>query len=517
MLKGLISGVLVGGVVAGAGLSVASLMTELPVRDTQSTSEAPVGIEGGAVQNSGGDPEKILVDAPSMSAPSVEGAPPSVDLTPGAAPLADTDAVDQPPAAIAQDGMSAPSVDADGGVSVATEEPVLPNPLAEAPSTPTSETDLEVQTAPAVIVFEEEAPAQDAVQDPAPVAEPEVQPEPAPETEPKPEPIVGPASKEEPEAQTQIEPSPEAVMPQEPVVAEMSAAPVLTAPEEDAPSNDEMAMVDLPIDVAPEMAMPKPPTELSGTAAVQMPAGSATVKVNRLNDEPSAATEPALIEYAAEFNNTNGLPLLSIILIDDGSMVNAAAALRGSPFPVSVALDPSGPDAAARMGEYRAAGIEVLAVAKLPTGATASDVEVALEASFDRLPEAIALIDAGEGNLQGVEATKQTMAALSAAGRGFVTVSKGLNSALREADASDVPASVIYRDLDAEDQSAQVIRRFLDQAAFRARQESGVVLLGRVRADTISALILWATANRAEQVAQAPVSAVLQAKIAQDN
>ena len=68
---------------------------------------------------------------------------------------------------------------------------------------------------------------------------------------------------------------------------------------------------------------------------------------------------------------------------------------------------------------------------------------------------------------------------------------------------------VDVRDLDAEGQDARVIRRFLDQAAFRARQESGVVMLGRVRPDTISALILWGTANRAGQVALVPVSAVL--------
>jgi len=49
----------------------------------------------------------------------------------------------------------------------------------------------------------------------------------------------------------------------------------------------------------------------------------------------------------------------------------------------------------------------------------------------------------------------------------------------------------------------------MDQAAFKARQESGVVLLGRVRPDTISALNLWGNANRAGQVAMAPVTAVL--------
>jgi polysaccharide deacetylase 2 family uncharacterized protein YibQ len=52
------------------------------------------------------------------------------------------------------------------------------------------------------------------------------------------------------------------------------------------------------------------------------------------------------------------------------------------------------------------------------------------------------------------------------------------------------------------------VRRFVDQAAFRARQVSGVVLVGRVRPDTISALIWWGMANQDDQVAVVPVSAV---------
>lgn len=67
----------------------------------------------------------------------------------------------------------------------------------------------------------------------------------------------------------------------------------------------------------------------------------------------------------------------------------------------------------------------------------------------------------------------------------------------------------IYRDIDGDDQDARVIRRFIDQAAFRARQESGVVLLGRVRPDTISALILWGTVNQGSDVAFVPLSAIL--------
>jgi hypothetical protein len=43
------------------------------------------------------------------------------------------------------------------------------------------------------------------------------------------------------------------------------------------------------------------------------------------------------------------------------------------------------------------------------------------------------------------------------------------------------------------------------------QQDEGVIMLGRVRPDTISALLLWGLQDRAASVALAPVSAVLAA------
>ena len=76
-----------------------------------------------------------------------------------------------------------------------------------------------------------------------------------------------------------------------------------------------------------------------------------------------------------------------------------------------------------------------------------------------------------------------------------------------------MPAATVFRDFDSADQTPTVIRRFLDQAAFRADQEGGVIMLGRVRPDTISALLLWGLQDRAERVALAPVSALLKSQV----
>jgi hypothetical protein len=141
-----------------------------------------------------------------------------------------------------------------------------------------------------------------------------------------------------------------------------------------------------------------------------------------------------------------------------------------------VAIDPALDDAQDRLAEYRARGFEVGVQSILPEGATPSDVEITLEATFSTLGETVLLLDAGNGGLQNDRTvTAQAMAALAADGRGLVTVSKGLNMALRAA-------------------------------------ETGVMLLGRMRPDTISALVLWGTANRAGQVALAPMSAILTAE-----
>ena len=56
-----------------------------------------------------------------------------------------------------------------------------------------------------------------------------------------------------------------------------------------------------------------------------------------------------------------------------------------------------------------------------------------------------------------------------------------------------------------------MIRRFLDQAAFRAGQEGSVIMVGRLRPDTITALVIWVSSERVRGVALAPVSAVLKA------
>lgn len=484
--RGFLSGLIWGVVVSGAGLSVASLMGPQPAGTTppdRPQVDAPeqagtTEIDEAAPDTAGdgAEPERAGISGVGV---------PRGDVT---APVADTASADRPDPADAPSGVGSPEEGAAPSVAAGEEEPVLPNPQGRAPEVPVSEADVSISTDPSQPVAPELG-AESAFAEPQTPAEEEFL-------------VIDEGTLAPEEPVEPAEPPAEAGAPREDPVAEVDTGSA------EAPGDPE----------APE----RPRIALQGEGGGLPGGGAEGVTVRRPGDgdgaEGQAPAEepvpegPALERFAAEFTPPEGLPLMSVILIDDGSMAGGAVALSSLPFPVSVALDPGDEGAAAKMRSYRAAGFEVLVLSTLPEGAQPVDVEVNLGAAFGLIPEAVAVLDAENGGLQSNRAvTDQAMAALGSDGRGVVTVSKGLNMAARAAEQAGVPAGVVFRDLDGEGQDARVIRRFVDQAAFRARQDSGVILLGRVRPDTISALTLWGNANRAGQVALAPVSAVLQA------
>ena len=91
----------------------------------------------------------------------------------------------------------------------------------------------------------------------------------------------------------------------------------------------------------------------------------------------------------------------------------------------------------------------------------------------------------------------------------MVLYPKGLNTGVSLAQRAGVPSQALFRDFDGQGQTASVIRRFLDQAAFKANQEGSVIMVGRLRAETISALLVWGLQDRASRVALVPISTVL--------
>ena len=126
------------------------------------------------------------------------------------------------------------------------------------------------------------------------------------------------------------------------------------------------------------------------------------------------------------------------------------------------------------------------------------------------MPEAVAVLEGDAGGLQeSREVSDQVARILADSGHGLVLYPQGLNTGQAIAARAGVPAATLFRDFDSKGQTATVIRRFLDQAAFKAGQEGSVIMLGRLRPETISALLIWGLQDRASRVAFVPVTRVL--------
>jgi len=218
------------------------------------------------------------------------------------------------------------------------------------------------------------------------------------------------------------------------------------------------------------------------------------------DDQSAAVSEEAVVDDR---------PLMSIILIDTGEFNIGPEALTSFPYPISFAIDPLRDDALEAAERYRSEGFELLIVADLPESGDASLVDVALVPTIDSIPGAVGILEGTNGGLQGnMELAESVLKMVEDTGNGLVLRPKGLNAAQQQADGRDLPVETMFRDFDASGQNASVIRRFLDQAAFKARQEGSVIMVGRLRPATISALLLWGLQDRASSVALTPITTI---------
>jgi hypothetical protein len=205
----------------------------------------------------------------------------------------------------------------------------------------------------------------------------------------------------------------------------------------------------------------------------------------------------------------DGRPYMSIILIEEEGSIGAEA-LADFPYPLSFAINPDLSDAAERMAARRAAGFEVMVLADLPRTASAQDAETALSVWLSNLPQAMGILEGVNTGVQGNRSLASHVAALARdMGYGLVMQDNGLNTVQKLAHREGVPSGVVFRDFDGAGQDPRAMRRFLDQAAFRAGQEGAVLMLGRLKPDTISALLMWGLQDRASRVALMPTSASL--------
>ena len=306
------------------------------------------------------------------------------------------------------------------------------------------------------------------------------------------------------------EPVPEALVPQ-PVTPE-AVTPEAVTPEPVAPLAPETG---LPEAVAGVTTNRLPRIDATPEAGAADAASAAPEAENEAENEAgltAGATDARpLARFATPFQNPANKPLYAILLLDDGAEGVDRAALAALPLPLTIVLDPAGPEAGKLAAEYRKAGKEVAMLATaIPKGATPSDLQVSFEAHAKALPEAVAVVDLpAEGFQNNRKLAGDLLPVIKDQGRGLVTFDKGLNAGDQVARREGVPAALIFRELDAEGEGAPLIRRYLDRAAFKAVQDGRVAVLGRARPETIAALLEWSVEGRAGSVALAPLTAVL--------
>jgi polysaccharide deacetylase 2 family uncharacterized protein YibQ len=406
-----------------------------------------------------------------------------------------------------------------------------------------------IQTAPAPVVqVEEPAPTDVPVVEATPevvvVPEPEATAvvEESPEVEPAVEPTSEPtqAADEVPEAAEIIQPEApvteaveDAADEVQPEPAPTEPAPVEPAPAEPAPVEPEVI---LPEVIEPETAAPEVTTDARsglGTSVAPLEDRATGVTTNRLPSISSADAaedapaidlaqplEPALLDLsssplAIERNavpalDLGGRPLMAVVLKDMGPERSKLEGFDKLPFPVSVILDVTAPDLDDAIAFYRAAGVELVMQADLPPQATPTDAEVNLQVQQSKLNMGVAVYMAPDSGFQtNAPLSRQVSEILVASGHGLITRPEGLNTGHKNALKTGVPAGLVFRDLDGNGQDNKVIRRFLDNAAFKADQQDGVILMGRAVPETLAALVEWSVGNRVGSVAMVPVSTVL--------
>ena len=572
-MRGSVAGALWGVVLGGVGLGVASIVAEPPViADVANLPVAPsTQTEVAPSPTPEAQAPDVQVAAPAETPETATpAAPPAIAETAGSAPDAPAEiAEDEPVAPATQQSAAEPQVaTAPNAPDAATETDSLPGSETPqdiaAPEADDEPRDLAVASDDRPEVTETVPEALAAPQTEAIAAEVTTEPDSIPvmaEAMPLPEPVVEPTAEIEvkpppvPPADVaeEIEETPQAEIAAIPLDDAASDAPAgaapFTPPVEPIPEFDEEpepARVPAPPPVVapePQLAAPLPPLtaeeptviapapEPAQTAEASqlpqvittLPGGNSGVRVIRPDTAPAeqagtpaqevtaeAPVEdaPALNRYAAAFDNPQGWPMIAVVLLDDGSTDNAPALAAALPFPVTVVLDPLQNDVSGRMRAYRAQGIEVGLQVALPFGARAQDVEVAFEAAFDMVPEAVIVYSGGDDLVQSNFAvTEQAVEVLAAEGLGLIAAERGLSSVLRTAAQADVPAMAVQRSIAEED--LQIMGRLLDQAAFRARQGTGVVLAGRMTPALLTGLEEWATKADINQIAMAPASALL--------
>lgn len=310
------------------------------------------------------------------------------------------------------------------------------------------------------------------------------------------------------------EPAPNAAVSDEPSVASQTEAPSAPAAES-SPSVAVETVEPMTVDTSATSQASMESIEVvevaqdSQTFEPDAPMSEDTsIVTDRLPTISSSDSAPAEEPEAGEAEDNR--PLMAIVLIDTGEFNIGPEALASFPYPITFAIDPLREDAIEAADKYAAKGFELLLTADLPQNGDASLPELAIKPTLESFEGITGVLEGTDGGLQGNMALAEGMLnMIESTDYGLVLRAKGLNATQQQANGRNLPVDTVFRDFDGAGQNASVIRRFLDQAAFKARQEGSVIMVGRLRPATISALLLWGLQDRATSVRLTPISEVL--------
>ncbi|MCP5037063.1 MAG: hypothetical protein GY945_05620 [Rhodobacteraceae bacterium] len=510
MARGLFSGILWGTLIGGAGLASLSLMYPGAPGKMNGSEIAgtETGIETGTETGTGTEAGAGSENMAPATSPPVAGTQ---------APRASDASGEENPAVMGTDAQGS------GGTSLpSTLNPAPAGTTPPAGSDPVSqpETDISAGSLPGggAVAGNEDVPALSGTDNPSGVFNPASGPA-TPGGEDVPQTGVQPAM---PEVQTdgaQAGSPPEGMQGPQIGAGAQDSSPSVAAPGGATGAGAE----DAPAAQTPPAAQDTGLASASGASVPGTPVGqigdmAENVTTNRLPSIGQAQSgadaalprSPAIERNAQSFENADGQPVMAILLEDIGDERSLLGDLKNLPFPVSFVVDVSAQDAAEAIAFYRNAGAEVVVSVPLPEGAEPSDIEVTLSAYAPLFEEAVAMMAPKSSGFQSLgPAATQVALVVAASGHGLISIPQGLNTGHKSALKQGVAAGLIFRELDNDGQTGAVIRRFLDNAAFKARQNDGVIMLGHARAETIQALMEWSLGNRAKSVALAPVSVIL--------
>ena len=230
---------------------------------------------------------------------------------------------------------------------------------------------------------------------------------------------------------------------------------------------------------------------------------TAQFKVPNL-DEP--ALEGSLPDVLGALDADTAQPsTLAVILLDQSGEGLTAEALSTLSIPLTIAIDPAAPNAASRGAMFARAGHAIMAILDLTDVKTGGDVSIALAKALRVLPSATSVFVKDTAGLRSnTPVAQMVFASLAANDLGLITLDPRLQT-----QNTAVQATTVFRDLDNKGQSAAIMRRFLDQAADTARTEGPLVVMARLRSETINALSNWAGQADTGSVRVVPVTDAL--------